>query len=583
MEMLILVLLFGGFALRGWRWEPMWALLIGAFLIALTADVITAVDTAAGLKGSRPLPEWLYIVQFSLMALAAWQHEPRSSEQRLRHWSVLVLPTGFSVGALGLLVYNQFEALPLAVFVLASVTLLAASLRTAVAFRDLLNLADARRQAMTDELTELPNRRLFVKRLRDSISAARLSSCGVSAMLLDLDNFKWLNDTLGHDAGDELLRMIGPRLRHAVRATDTIARLGGDEFAVLLDPEPGADGLQRVAEKLLHALREPFEVDGLSLRLTASVGVASFPEHAESPEGLMKCADVAMYLAKDSQRGWELYAADRDMNSKERLMLAGDLATALENGEIEAFYQPIAHAGSRRIVGAEALVRWRRSDGTVLAPDEFVGAATRAGLSRALTSRVLDLGLAQLQAWRADGRELSLSVNTTVADLLDIDFPEEVFAALAAREIPPHALILEVTETAILSDPVRIGAVLERLRELEIGVALDDFGTGYSSLAHLRTLAVGEVKIDRSFVTAMCHEPADAAIVYATIELAHKLGHGVVAEGVEDDRTWDELSALGCDRIQGYVLGRPMAAADFRRLLFESIGDADPASAALAA
>jgi diguanylate cyclase (GGDEF)-like protein len=496
--------------------------------------------------------------------LAAWQREPPRSQQRVRHWSALLLPTGFTVATIVLLIYDHFSQVPTLVFVPTIITLLAGSARMALAFRDILSLADARHQAMTDELTELPNRRLFMKRLRDAITAAQLSDRGLTTLLLDLDNFKSLNDTLGHDAGDELLRMIGPRLQQAVRSTDTIARLGGDEFAILLDPEPDAIGVNLVAEKLLSALRAPFNVGGLSFRLNASIGIASFPEHADSPEGLLKCADVAMYLAKESQDGWERYAPERDINSTERLTLASDLASALEYGEIQAYYQPIADAQSRQIVGAEALVRWIRPDGTVVAPDQFVPAACRAGLARALTTRVLDLAIAQLHAWHAAGHQVYVSINTTVADLLDIDnFPDQVAAALTARHLPPQALVLEVTETAILSDPARIAAALTRLRELGIGVALDDFGTGYSSLAHLRTLPLGEVKIDRSFVMGMSKGPADEAIVSATIELAHKLGHDVVAEGVEDDHTWDTLIALGCDRIQGYALARPVPPAGF--------------------
>ena len=250
-------------------------------------------------------------------------------------------------------------------------------------------------------------------------------------------------------------------------------------------------------------------------------------------------------------------------------MLAGDLAAAFEDGQIQAYFQPIAEAGSRRIIGAEALVRWIQPDGTVIPPIEFVSATERAGRSRTLTRRVLSQALEHLVGWRADGHEMYVSVNATVSDLLDIGFPDEVAAALDAHEIPPHALVLEVTETSILSDPERIGTVLERLCELGVGLALDDFGTGYSSLAHLRTLSVGEVKIDRSFVKDMCEQPQDAAIVYGTIELAHRLGHQVVAEGVEDDRTWGELCELGCDRIQGYALSKPATPAEFARLLAE--------------
>jgi diguanylate cyclase (GGDEF)-like protein len=397
-------------------------------------------------------------------------------------------------------------------------------------------------------------------------------------MGLDLDNFKQLNDTLGHDAGDELLRTIGPRLEGALRPTDTVARLGGDEFAVLLDPDPDQSGLIELADRVLTALAEPFHVQGLALRVTASVGIASFPRDAEAADELMKCADVAMYLAKASRRGWEVYQSERDMNTRERLVLASDLASALERGGIEAYFQPIADTDARRTVGAEALVRWRRADGSLLPPADFVDAAEHAGLSRPLTRRMVDLALEQVHGWRAAGHDVYVSVNATVADLLDTRFPDDVTEALRRRDVPPEALVLEVTERSILSDPERISLVMGRLRELGVELALDDFGTGYSSLTHLRSLAVGQVKIDRSFVKRMCTERADAAIVYATIELAHRLGLKVVAEGVEDEPTWEALRAVGCDRIQGYACGRPVAPADFQRLLSEQMSEDRPAA-----
>jgi EAL domain-containing protein (putative c-di-GMP-specific phosphodiesterase class I) len=267
------------------------------------------------------------------------------------------------------------------------------------------------------------------------------------------------------------------------------------------------------------------------------------------------------------------------MNSKERLVLASDVAFALETGEIDAHYQPIADAVSRRIIGAEALVRWRRSDGTMVPPLEFVPVAEHAGLSRLLTPVGPRPG-AGAAPRMARGRPRPVHVGEHHRGGPPRHrFPNRVSALLAARSIPPHALVLELTEASILSDPMRIGDVLARLSELGIGLALDDFGTGYSSLAHLRTLAVGQVKIDRSFVMGMSEQPADAAIVYATIELAHKLGHDVIAEGVQDDQTWSALTGLGCDRIQGYVLAKPAAAADFQRLLTDAEGDGVTASA----
>jgi diguanylate cyclase (GGDEF)-like protein len=567
LDLCLAALLLAVIGMRGWSIDRTWTLLAGAVALLTAADVLWELQIADGHLTGNSTPIFIYMCTFAMVGAAGWQHTRPEHGPRRQHWSTLVLPIGVTLAALAMLFYDHFARIPLAALVLSIVTLLAATMRMAVALRDMLTLSETRRQAMTDDLTSLPNRRMFTARLRDAIARARLIEGELSAMMLDLDNFKELNVTLGHDAGDELLRLIGKRLRASLRSTDIVARLGGDEFAILLDPEPELNAVTRVADNVLRALQAPFEVRGLALRVTASVGIASFPRDADSPEELLKCADVAMYQAKAARSGWELYASERDLNTRERLVLASDLASALERGGIEAHFQPIAETRTGRIISAEALVRWRKPDGSLLAPAEFVDAAEHAGLSRSLTRRMLDLALEQVSGWHRGGDLLCVSVNATASDLLDTAFPAEVAAALEARGVPPSSLILEITESSIMSDPIRIGRVLEGLREIGVGLALDDFGTGYSSLTHLRTLAVGFVKIDRSFVARMCEEPADAAIVYATIELAHKLGLQVVAEGVEDQATWTALKELGCDRIQGYVLGRPVSPAEFQRRL----------------
>jgi EAL domain-containing protein (putative c-di-GMP-specific phosphodiesterase class I) len=287
-----------------------------------------------------------------------------------------------------------------------------------------------------------------------------------------------------------------------------------------------------------------------------------FPEHGLDGEELLQRADVAMYQAKGARTGSELYARERDTHSRERFALVGDLRAALENGEIGPHFQPIAESGTRRIVGVEALVRWRHPERGMLSPAIFLPLAEQAGLMRTLTRRVLGDALAACRVWRDVGHDLHVSVNVTATDLLDAELPIEIAAALADHDLPAEVLVVEITESSVMSDPVRIGEVLARLADLGVGLSLDDFGTGYSSLTHLRALPVGEIKVDRSFVGRMATDSADAVIVRATIRLAHDLGMRVVAEGVEDEATWAQLAALGAELVQGYALGRPVPAAE---------------------
>jgi predicted signal transduction protein with EAL and GGDEF domain len=367
-------------------------------------------------------------------------------------------------------------------------------------------------------------------------------------------------------AGDALLRQIGPRIRRVLGAGDTLARLGGDEFALLLAADSEAGAGEHVATKIGRALDQPFLVNGLALRVTASIGIAGYPQDGHDVEDLLKHADIAMYEAKSSRSGHSWYAEDRNDHSREQLVLANQLAEAIDHGELEIHFQPQA-TPSHTIHGAEALVRWRRSDGCLVAPADFLRVAERAGLSRELTRCVLNAALDELSIWRLSGHALSLSVNTTVADLLDERFPGEVADALAVRGLPAEALVLEVTETSILSDPIRIGSVLGQLHRLGVCLSLDDFGTGFSSLEHLRSLPVGELKIDCTFVRRMSSDPTDAAIVRATAMLARELEIRIVAEGVEDAETWAMLSDLGCDLLQGYWVSKPVSAVEFRALL----------------
>jgi diguanylate cyclase (GGDEF)-like protein len=565
-DLLLAALVVGVLALRGWRLDRMWGMLGIGFIALAVADCMYALQVAGGASAPSSLTNMTYDIGVLLLALAAWQPVSSVEADTVPGPAVLGIPAAFTFSALGLLVYDHFSRLDPIALALAMLTMLAALARTGLAFRDVRALAETRRQALTDDLTSMPNRRAFLRRLRDGITASRASDTSVALLLVDLDHFKELNDTLGHDAGDQLLCQMGERLRAMLRASDTAARLGGDEFGVLCDPCDTARA-ELVADKVLQAISEPFPIKGVNLRVTASIGIALYPEHAEDGEQLMQHADVAMYEAKMAQSGRACYARERDHHSLERLTLASELSRALETGEIEAHFQPKADACSRRIVGAEALVRWRHPTRGLIGPDEFVTVAEQTGLGRALTRRMLDLALRQVKAWREDGLDLHVAVNTTVADLQDTHFPAEVAAMLVDHDLPPDVLVLEVTENMVLADPVRVGDVLAKLGELGLGLSLDDFGTGYSSLTHLKALPVGEVKIDRSFVARMITDPVDAAIVEATIQLAHSIGIRVVAEGIEDQVTWSSLIANQCELVQGYALSQPLPAPELEELL----------------
>jgi diguanylate cyclase (GGDEF)-like protein len=566
-DLLLAGLVVGVLALRGWRLNRMWTMLGAGFLALATADILYALQVAGGASAPSAATNLAYDVGVLLLALAAWQPGASVGGDRVPNTGVLAIPAAFTLSALGLMIYDHFSRLDPVALTLAMATILAAFARTGLAFRDVRGLAETRRQALTDDLTAMPNRRHFLKRLNDAIVASRASETILALLLFDLDRFKELNDTLGHDAGDQLLCQVGERLNTVLRASDTAARLGGDEFGVLLAGPCNAAQAELVADKILAMISQPFPIKGVNLRVTASIGIALFPEHAENGEQLMQHADVAMYEAKSTQSGRACYASERDQHSLERLTLAGEISRAIDCGEIEAHFQPKADASSGRIVGVEALARWRHPERGMIPPDQFIAVAEQAGLGRSLTRKMLELALTQAKAWKQTGIHLHVAVNTTVADLLDTEFPAEVATMLAEHDLPPEVLVLEVTENMVLADPVRIGDVLAKLGEMGLGLSLDDFGTGYSSLTHLKALPVGEVKIDRSFVGRMTSDPVDAAIVEATIQLAHSIGSRVVAEGIEDHVTWSSLVANRCELVQGYALSRPLPAAELEQLL----------------
>jgi diguanylate cyclase (GGDEF)-like protein len=422
-------------------------------------------------------------------------------------------------------------------------------------------------EALHDALTGLANRSLLGKRTEQAIGEAHLGDNPVGLLLVDLNRFKEVNDTLGHLCGDRLLQRIAARLSSAVRTVDTVARLGGDEFAVLLPRISSAADATQVAERILRALGAPVYLDGLSLEVSGSIGVAVYPTNSADADELLKHADIAMYAAKHNQLGVALYQPSLDEHSTARLTVVSDLRHAIEHGELVLHYQPKAAAQSGTICGVEALARWQHPQRGLLGPNEFIPVAEESGLIEPLTQRVLSVALDQCRTWLARGWDLPVSVNVGAQCLHNPAFPQQVERMLSARQVPATMLTLEITESAIVADPTRATEVLRQLDEIGVCLSIDDFGTGYSSMAYLRTMRVHEMKLDRAFVTHICSDTGNNAIVRAMLDLAGTFELRVVAEGVEDGETWDALAELGCSVVQGFYLSKPLPARELEAWL----------------
>ncbi|MGH3025900.1 MAG: putative bifunctional diguanylate cyclase/phosphodiesterase, partial [Gaiellaceae bacterium] len=388
------------------------------------------------------------------------------------------------------------------------------------------------RAAITDDLTGLPNRERFREVIEARIAAARSTGARFAVLLMDLDRFKDINDTLGHQYGDSLLRDLGPRLVSAIGEGGLVARLGGDEFGILLAQETDdAAVLEVVLGRMLESISAPFAVDDLTLELGVSIGVSRFPRDGRDAHALLRCADIAMYTAKDTQTDFKLYTSEQNQHSVRRLSVLSEIRHALASDEIIVHYQPIVDLDDLRVRGAEGLVRWQHPEHGLIPPGAFVQTIEQTGLIGPLTRHVLEHSIAECANWRRDGRDLSVAVNLSVRNLLDRDLPRQIERLLAAYSLPPEALQLEITESMIMSDPERALATVTRLSALGVRLSVDDFGTGYSSLANLRKMPIDELKIDRSFVGPMLRDESDLIIVRSTINLGHDLGLNVIAEG----------------------------------------------------
>jgi diguanylate cyclase (GGDEF)-like protein len=423
-------------------------------------------------------------------------------------------------------------------------------------------------EATHDMLTGLPNRMLFHRSVGDAIAARRPDEW-LAVLLIDLDHFKAINDTLGHHVGDTVLARLAGAMAAALGPDEVIARLGGDDFAVLLTHLPSQAAALAGAERLRGLLARPVEVDGLQFEVAGSIGIALCPDDGTDSSTLLRRADVAMYLAKHQRSGAERYRLEQDPNTPRRLQLAGELRVATEQRQIIAHYQPKVALESGTVVGVEALARWEHPTHGLVCPDEFIPVAEQTGLIRPLTQCMLRTVLDQWRVWKARGHDLEVAVNLSTWSLLDGQIAEDVRELLADSGVPARALRLEITESGMMTDPRRTAVVLEQIDALGVGLSIDDFGTGYSSLSWLSRLPVDEVKIDRSFVHGLVASEGDRAIVRSTTDLGRSLGLTVVAEGVEDAATWEHLRALRCHAAQGYLLARPLPAAELLGWLAE--------------
>jgi len=560
-DLLLVGLCVAVFALHGWRPGRDWiALTLGfAFFAAANSFYLLRLVHDTYRPGSILDSAW--VVGLVAMSLGAWQPAPRERTLEIRGRAVLVLPFACSLAALAVLVQAGLGSVPGPAILLAAVALVASMARTALTFGEIGRLAEVRQLAATDELTGLPNRRHFNERLATALEHAGREERRLALLLIDLDRFKELNDALGHHAGDLVLEQVGPRLRAHLRAEDELARLGGDEFAVLLHTDSGAES---VGHRLLQALQASFTIDDVDVRVGGSLGIAVFPDDGTDAQTLLQRADVAMYQAKASRAGYAYYARERDQHSRARLELIAELRDSIGSPQLLLHYQPKLEIATGRVRDVEALIRWQHPTRGLLPPGAFIPLAEQTGVMRQLTAHVLDAALLQSAQWRAAGLDLEISVNVSATTLRDEDWGREVPARLREFGVPTGRLRIEITEDAIMADPERSLAVVNGLAAAGIGVSLDDFGTGHSSLGMLKHLPVDELKIDRGFISEVLHDPADAAIVQTALDLGRRLGVRVVAEGIEDQPTLEQLVAWGVDAAQGHFVSRPLPAHELR-------------------
>jgi diguanylate cyclase (GGDEF)-like protein len=562
-DLLLLSLVVAVFATMQWRPTVTWSLLAFGMLAFVVADCFYLMQVGRDSYVSGSWVDSVWLIGLVPIALSAWMRPVQENTTGSPDgWLLLAVPVTFTSIAVGLLIWGSLRETPPPplIVVLSAGTIIAALLRTSLTFREVRALADARLEARTDDLTGLGNRRFFLEKLEDLTGSH--GSEPVAVLLIDLDSFKEVNDSYGHQTGDALLCLVGPRLLTALRPGDLLTRMGGDEFGIVLR-DADATTASNIAREVGLQLHEPFVLAGMPLHVEASIGISLFPQHGRSPSMLLQHADVAMYEAKRGQLRYAMFEPSRDGGSRHRLETLEELRVALTADQLVVHYQPKQDLQTGATSGAEALVRWAHPARGLLFPDSFLPIAEQAGLMRVVALQVLEISLRDLAGWRAQGHQLSVAVNLSVSNLQDTELPHQVELLLDHLEVPAEALTLEITENILMSDAERSRQVLDGLRAIGVRLSVDDYGTGYSSLAYLQALPVDELKLDRAFVTHMSSDPRAAAIVRSTIELSHELGMRMVAEGVEDESALTMLRGWGCDVAQGYHIARPMPADQF--------------------
>ncbi len=558
-DLLLLALVVGSTAMLSGRRKAPWMLLASGMAINVVGDTFNLLGSASGAAHVGAVVNGIaWPASIVLMSMAVWIPSGFSDPRALPKPTGFLLPGLATAAALLVLVLAAFgvDAINHVAVGLATLTLAVVGIRLAVSLRSLRILTQRHEQrSVTDYLTGLGNRRYLFHVLNSFFAEENAAGDGRSLafLFIDLNRFKEINDSFGHRAGDEILRQMGERLGSAIRPSDTLVRLGGDEFAaVLLDTD--AATAEAVATRLTESLEIPFALDTVSTQIEASIGIALAPDHATDAAALVACADLAMYQGKALHQPFVMYEQDFQ-NSGDLLVLAEELSAAIERGELRVHFQPQLDLRTDEIIACEVLIRWMHPTLGLIPPMKFLPIAEQVGLMGSLTKWVLAQALEQCAVWREAGGSTTISVNVSPTNLLEPGFIEMVKAQLAANSLPPESLVLEITETSIITDFDRAQAVIAELSEFGVAVSVDDFGTGFTSLAYLSSLAVRELKLDRTFTTHVAKR--DKQLVRSTIALGHALGLRVVAEGVEDAETLALLSELGCDIGQGYFIGLP--------------------------